>query len=365
MDKIRYLPLAVILILSLLLSSCSPGDSLYINSLTTPLSWQGDLAAAPVPAIQGMAYHNTTNGITYYYDGATWQTLATPGANGANGANGAPGAAGQGFTWQGAWVSGGSYVPYDMVESGGSAFNCILATSGVILPSLDNVHWSLVAQAGLSSVLNGVTTTDINGFIKGNGAVVSADNSTYLTTEGDPVVGAVAGIVKSNGAGVISAASSGTDYAPVTSGTSVLKANGSGGFAAAGVADIDPIVTRIIEIKLIDDATSLGTGDGKVFFCIPVDLNGWNLVDADAMVSTVSSSGTPTYMIYNVTDSQDMLSVGITIDANEYTSYTAATSPTINTSYDDVATGDILRIDKDVAGTGCKGDTIILRFQKP
>lgn len=122
---------------------------------------------------------------------------------------------------------------------------------------------------------------------------------------------------------------------------------------------------RIIQIKLVDDATALTTGDGKVYFCISSELDGYNLVDVDAMVSTVSSSGTPTYQIYNVTQTADMLSTRITIDANEYTSYSAAAQPVIDTSNDDVATGDILRIDKDVAGTGEKGDTIILSFQLP
>jgi len=90
-----------------------------------------------------------------------------------------------------------------------------------------------------------------------------------------------------------------------------------------------------------------------------------NLVDADAAVYTVSSSGTPTVQIHNLTDTQDMLSTLITIDANEYSSYTAATQPVINASYDDVATGDRLRIDVDVAGTGTKGLDVILTFQTP
>lgn len=57
------------------------------------------------------------------------------------------------------------------------------------------------------------TTTDGTGFIKGNGSVISFDNSTYLTgyTETDPVVKAINGIVKSNGT-TISAATSDTDY---------------------------------------------------------------------------------------------------------------------------------------------------------
>jgi hypothetical protein len=90
-----------------------------------------------------------------------------------------------------------------------------------------------------------------------------------------------------------------------------------------------------------------------------------NLVDADAAVYTVSSSGTPTIQIHNLTDTSDMLSTRITIDANEYTSYDAATPPVINASEDDVVTKDILRIDVDVAGTGTKGLDVILSFQTP
>lgn len=122
---------------------------------------------------------------------------------------------------------------------------------------------------------------------------------------------------------------------------------------------------RIIEIKLVDDATALTTWDWKVVMVIPEELNWYNLVWAHAMVSTVSSSWTPTYQIRNVTDSVDMLSTRITIDASEYTSYTAATAPVIDTTKDDVATWDRIAIDKDVAWTGEKWDTIILTFQLP
>lgn len=120
---------------------------------------------------------------------------------------------------------------------------------------------------------------------------------------------------------------------------------------------------RIVQVKVFDDATALATGDGKAIFCVPPELNGMNLVDADAFVTTVSSSGAPNIMIRNVTDSQDMLSTAITIDASEYTSYTAATAPVINTSYDDVATGDRIAIDVDGAGTGAKGLGVTLSFQ--
>jgi len=122
---------------------------------------------------------------------------------------------------------------------------------------------------------------------------------------------------------------------------------------------------RVMIISLAAPATALGTGDGKFYFAVPAELNGYNLVGAHAYVDTVSSSGTPTYQIHNVTDTQDMLSTLITIDANEKTSYTASAQPVIDTGHDDVATGDIIRIDKDVAGTGEKGDGVILVFQLP
>ena len=122
---------------------------------------------------------------------------------------------------------------------------------------------------------------------------------------------------------------------------------------------------RFIDLQLIDDATSLGTGDGKKHWFVPSEFNGWNLVGVAGMVSTVSSSGAPTYQVRNVTDSHDMLSTALTIDANEKTSYTAATPAVINTDYDDLATGDDIAIDKDGAGTGEKGDVVRLVVQAP
>lgn len=57
--------------------------------------------------------------------------------------------------------------------------------------------------------------------------------------------GTVSGLMKANGSGTVSAAVSGTDYAPATSGSAVLKGNGAGGFssAAAGTDYQAPIGT--------------------------------------------------------------------------------------------------------------------------
>jgi len=122
---------------------------------------------------------------------------------------------------------------------------------------------------------------------------------------------------------------------------------------------------RAVYFIVIADDTALTVEDGKQYFTVPPLLNGMNLVDADAMVATVSSSGLPDIQIYNQTDSVDMLSTQITIDVGEFASYTAATQPVIDTTKDDVVTGDVLRIDVKGAGTGTKGLHVVLTFRLP
>lgn len=126
---------------------------------------------------------------------------------------------------------------------------------------------------------------------------------------------------------------------------------------------------RCVQIPIYVDATvdmAIGDGAGSVRFFIPSELNGFNLVSAHATVITAGTTGTCSIQIHNVTDSQDMLSTAITIDSGEKTSYTAATAPVINTSYDDVATGDELRFDIDgVHTTPAKGASVLLSFQLP
>lgn len=124
--------------------------------------------------------------------------------------------------------------------------------------------------------------------------------------------------------------------------------------------------TFVISIVVSDpNGAALTTGDGKAYWRVPSVCNGMNLVEVAAHVTTVSTSGLPTVQIHNVTDAVDMLSTSLTIDANEKDSATAATPAVINTSNDDVATGDELRIDVDVAGTGTKGLMVELQFRLP
>ena len=126
--------------------------------------------------------------------------------------------------------------------------------------------------------------------------------------------------------------------------------------------EFDAEITHVLQG---DPTTALSTGDGKLYFTVPESLDGYNLISAHACVYTVSSSGAPSIQVHNRTDAVDMLSVSITIDVSELNSYTATTPHTVDTSNDDVSTGDVICIDVDVAGTGVEGLDIHLVFNKP
>jgi hypothetical protein len=85
------------------------------------------------------------------------------------------------------------------------------------------------------------------------------------------------------------------------------------------------------------------------------------------MVQTAGTTGNLDVMIYNVTDSQDFLSTAMRIETGETDTLTSAQPGTINTSYDDVATGDHIRVDVDSvqSGTAAKGLYVELTFRLP
>lgn len=123
---------------------------------------------------------------------------------------------------------------------------------------------------------------------------------------------------------------------------------------------------RVVGIQVFDSATDVAIGDGKAFFRIPSTLNGYNLVGVAMNVYTAGTTGTMDVQIRNVTDSVDMLSTKLTIDSTETDTSTAATAAVIDTTKDDVATGDKLAIDVDaVQTTKAKGLYVELIFQLP
>lgn len=92
--------------------------------------------------------------------------------------------------------------------------------------------WSGTAWAylgGGGGTVTSVSVASANGF----GGSVATSTSTPAIT----ITTSVTGLLKGNGTGV-SAAVSGTDFAPATTGSSALKGNGSGGFANATLTDV-------------------------------------------------------------------------------------------------------------------------------
>jgi hypothetical protein len=109
---------------------------------------------------------------------------------------------------------------------------------------------------------------------------------------------------------------------------------------------------------------AITTGDGKAYVGVPDLIDGHNLVSANAQLVGQSSSGQVDVQIHNVTQAADMLSTKITIQANE--SHSKDGTPGVpDTNNDDVAYGDLLRVDIDAAGTGADGLIVVLEFEAP
>lgn len=121
-----------------------------------------------------------------------------------------------------------------------------------------------------------------------------------------------------------------------------------------------------MQVEVIDANTVVTTGDGKKYLHVPRELHRARLVRVGGAVITVSSSGTPTIQIANVTSGFDLLLNKIVIDINKRSTDAAAflaIPPTVDTVRAMVNRGDVLRFDVDVAGTGTKGFLVDLVWQ--
>jgi len=106
-------------------------------------------------------------------------------------------------------------------------------------------------------------------------------------------------------------------------------------------------------VAISDETTAITTGTAKITFRMPYAMT---LTAVRASLTTVSSSGTPTFDINEA--GATILSTKLTIDASEKTSTTAATAAVIS----DTALADDaeMTIDIDTAGTGAAGAKICL-----
>ena len=122
------------------------------------------------------------------------------------------------------------------------------------------------------------------------------------------------------------------------------------------------IAPNYISIIVRISTSIITTGDGYIGVAIPAGMNGKNLTAALVRIYTLGTSGTTTIQVRRRRGATnvDMLSTRITVSYNEY----YATDGVINTSNDDITTGDEIFVDVDTVASGSPmGLSVTLTFE--
>lgn len=143
----------------------------------------------------------------------------------------------------------------------------VLTSAGANAPT-----WAAAATGTVTSV----SVVSANGL---NGTVATATTTPAITLSTT-----ITGVLKGNGT-AISAATSGTDYAPATSGTSILYGNGSGGFSNVTIGTGVSFATGTLS------ATGSGGTVTSVTGTAPVVSSGGNTPAISMPAATTSVNG--------------------------------------------------------------------------
>lgn len=170
-----------------------------------------------------------------------------------------------------------SYPAVPVTSVAGKVGAVTLDKTDVGLSSVDNTSdankpISTATQTALNTKQNTIT---VNGIVKGNGsgtlsaatsgtdyapatsgsAILKGDgaggfSSATAGTDYQSPIGTITGLAKGNGANALTSATAGTDYAPATSGSGILKGNGAGGFSTASAGtDYAPATSGTLLLK--------------------------------------------------------------------------------------------------------------------
>ena len=177
--------------------------------------------------------------------------------------------------------------------------------------------------------------------------------STILTT---PIIGSFINATHNHGPDSLANGGNTLDrpsIADFTNATHNHTSNAQGGV----------IFPRPMLIKLTDDGSNIEVANHIFIFPIPEEFNGMKISQVEAMVSTPSTLGVPTYTLANLTTLETLLSTPVTIDVGLNVSYFTSNRSVVDTRYNTVSTGNLISISKTAVGTGELGDTIIISFR--
>lgn len=263
-----------------------------------------------------------------------------------------------------AWVCTASGSPGTWVElgSGGSSTAVSFAVSqtahgftvGALTPVLyDGTAWTASdATAPTGADVHGMAVAiDANNFT----LYLAGSQITGLTglTAGDDYFLAVGGGITTTEPSASGEVSSPLGVAESTTAFLFLPERG---------LEIPPAAVTYMIVKLVDDNTSVTTGEGKFGFVIPSDLNGLSL-SAVLATCTVAPTGTGLSFGIRKNASTEMLSTNVTIDTTKHSSTSSATPPVIKSDGSQtVATDDVVWIDCDQADSNAVSRGTILRL---
>jgi len=127
--------------------------------------------------------------------------------------------------------------------------------------------------------------------------------------------------------------------------------------------ETDKLSVRYSTIIVLSPIMVCAVGDDQIQIPIPALMNGWNLTGVKGWVNTAGNTGTMTVQIENVTKSKDMLSTKLTFASGATVDNGSAA---IDTTKDDVASGNIISINIDtIHTTPARGLFVELKWEKP